>query len=94
MMRVRHHVSHGQRGGLGLLLFLQLLLLELGELLGNFRAIWTYFAMMTQFATLSKIGLAQRALEGLLARVRILVFLLVLLQAERLRAEATFEVFF
>ena len=49
--------------------------------------------MVAKLATLSKICLAQVALKGLLASVRILVLLLVLLQAKRLRAEATLEVF-
>ena len=78
---------------MGLLLFLLLLFVEAGELLGNFRAVRADLAMVAQLATLSKIRLAQVALEGFLTGVSILVLLLVLLQAERLRAEATLEVF-
>ena len=93
MMHIRQQVSHRQGGGLGLLLFLLLLFVEAGELLGNFRAVRADLAMVAQLATLSKIRLAQVALEGLLTGVSILVLLLVLRQAERLRAEATLKVF-
>ena len=49
--------------------------------------------MVAELATLSKVRLAQVALEGFFARVCILVLLFVLLQAEGLCAEATLEVF-
>ena len=77
---------------MGLLLFLLLLLLQLSELHSDFGAVRADFSMVAKLATLSKVCLAQVALEGFLASVRILVLLFVLLQAERLRAEAALKV--
>jgi len=69
-----------------------LLLLDLGELGGDFGATGAYFAMMTKFTSLSEVRLAHVTLKRLLARVRVLVLLLVLLQAERFCAEAALQV--
>lgn len=67
-----------------------LLLLELGELLGDLGTVRADLTMMTKFTSLAKLHLAHVTREGLLARVRILMLLLVLRQAEGLRAEAAF----
>ena len=69
-----------------------MLLLQLGKLLGNFRPIRADFPMVTEFATLSEVALAQVALERFLTCVRIFVLFSVLLQAERFCAEATLEI--
>lgn len=92
MMRVRQQVSHCHGCSLGLLLFLMLLVLELGELLGNLWAVRTDLPMMTQFTPLAEGHLAHGAREGLLTRVRILVLFFVLGQAKGLGAEATLQV--
>ena len=78
---------------MGFLLFLLLLLLQLGELHRDFGAVRADLSMVAKLSTLSKVCLAQVALEGFLASVRILVLLFVLLQAERLGAEAALKVF-
>lgn len=67
-------------------------MLDLCELCGDLGATGANFAMMTKFTSLAEVRLAHVTLKRLLARVRILMLLLVLLQAERLGAKATLQV--
>lgn len=90
-MGVGKVVAHLDGCRLRFLLILLLLLLQLGELLGDLGAVGANFPVVAQLAALTEVRLAHLALEGLLARVRVFVLLLVLRQTERLRAEAALE---
>lgn len=85
-------VPHGERRSLRLLLLVMLLLLQLGELLCDLRAIRADLAMVTELATLSKVALTQIALERFLARVCIFVLLAILLEAESFSTETALEI--
>ena len=79
---------------MGLLLFLVLLVLELGELLGYLWTVWADLPMVTKFTPLAKLHLTHVAREGLLTRVCIFVLFLILGKAEGFDAEATLEILF
>jgi len=88
-------VLHAKHGLLTLLLYV-VISLAVGGLVLIIRRwpIGAVFPMVAKLATLSEREWTRAADEGLLTRVRVLVLLLVLGQAERLRTKATLDFFF